>query len=99
MTKCEQCGKMVEALPIHTCPPVGKSDVDALVMDAQKTKAMAAAPRDGTVILAWHHVHSCWLPIKWHKVSNETMNWLEATITTWWPEESFTCWMDHPPAP
>jgi hypothetical protein len=62
------------------------------------SELMETAPRDGTVISAWHVVWKCWLPIKWDGESPDTP-WIEATLVVSWPENSFSCWVNHPEPP
>jgi len=60
---------------------------------------MDTAPRDGSYILAWHKVWRCWLTVKFCAEFKDSSTWIEATLSTRWPEEAFLCWMDCPPGP
>lgn len=68
-------------------------------------KTMDTAPRNVTVIQAWHTVHKCPISILWneegHDFNGETLHWFERSYTTAWPEGVFSHWMPLPgePAP
>lgn len=58
-------------------------------------------PRDGTKIQMWHKMWKCPVSVKFSKLKEyEKTPWLEITLSTCWPEESFTeHWMSLPDAP
>ncbi|WP_340584027.1 hypothetical protein [Brucella pseudintermedia] len=62
-----------------------------------------SAPKDGTVIQAWHQVHKCPVSVLWKDdgfpYRGERLNWHERTYTTAWPERAFTHWRPLPSAP
>jgi hypothetical protein len=60
----------------------------ALALQAldMQPRPIADAPRDGSLIYAWHKIHDCWIAIRF----TEKYGWIEKTLTTIWPEESFT---------
>lgn len=64
---------------------------------------MESAPKDGTVIIAWHTVHKCPIAIRWNDegflFGGETLHWIERSGTTAWPGGCFSDWMPLPPAP
>lgn len=66
-------------------------------------QSMSTAPRDGTVIQAWHTVHKCPISILWnkegHDFDGEALHWFERSYTTAWPEHAFSHWMPIPAAP
>gem|GEM_PF-6002318 len=59
-------------------------------------QAMDGAPKDGTVILAWHTVHKCPIAIRWNEEGfssgDETLHWFERSGTTAWPGGCFSHW-------
>lgn len=61
------------------------------------------APKDGTVIQAWHKVHKCPVSVLWKEdgfpYRGERLNWYERSYTTAWPERAFSHWMPLPAAP
>lgn len=61
------------------------------------------APKDGSVILAWHISHKCPVPVMWKDdgfpYQGKRLNWIERTYTTAWPERAFSHWMPLPTAP
>lgn len=61
------------------------------------------APKDGTVIMAWHTVHKCPMAIVWKErgfpYRGDVMNWYERSYTTAWPERCFSHWSPLPAAP
>lgn len=61
-------------------------------------ETMETAPRDGTVISVWHHMWKCPISVR-YVISNAPCKWIEATLTTQWPEEAFTHWMPLPISP
>lgn len=67
------------------------------------------APRDGTKITAWHQMWKCPVSVSYIAGRRSQCKWVEATITTEWPDEAFTHWQplldgpsvsstDQPPA-
>ena len=61
---------------------------------------MKDAPRNGDVILAWHKICDCWISVRWADSVIHTKNrgYVEATLTTEWPEEAFSHWINPPVA-
>lgn len=61
------------------------------------------APKDGTVIMAWHTVHKCPMAIVWKErgfpYRGDVMNWYERSYTTAWPERCFSHWSPMLAAP
>lgn len=59
------------------------------------------APKDGTLIEAWHHIWKCWLPLKYRTGVVDGCEWVEATGAVAWPSDAFTHWRlaSLPPAP
>jgi len=61
------------------------------------------APKDGTVIQAWHEVHKCPVSVLWKDdgfpYKGERLNWYERSYTTAWPERAFTHWRPLPASP
>ncbi len=61
------------------------------------------APRDGTVISAWHTVHKCPMSVLWKDEGfpfrGERLNWYERSYTTAWPERCFSHWCPLPAPP
>lgn len=49
-------------------------------------RPISEAPRDGTYVYAWHHVHNAWIAVRPISIGW----WSEKTYTTRWPEEAFT---------
>lgn len=66
-------------------------------------QTMDTAPRNGTVIQAWHTVHKCPISILWnekgHDFNGETLHWFERSYSTVWPEGVFSHWMPLPSQP
>lgn len=66
-------------------------------------QSIETAPRDGTVIMAWHTVHRCPMSVVWkepgHPFNGEVLNWYEKSYTTAWPERCFSHWQPLLPAP
>lgn len=66
-------------------------------------QTMETAPRNGTVIQAWHTVHKCPISILWnekgHEFNGETLHWFERSYTTVWPEGVFSHWTPLPSQP
>lgn len=56
------------------------------------------APRDGDLISAWHKVWKCPISVR-YVVSNAPCKWIEASMTTQWPEEAFSHWQPLPTGP
>lgn len=65
---------------------------------AQPWQDISTAPRDGTLISAWQKVWKCPISVR-YVVSNAPCKWVEATMTTQWPEEAFTHWRPAPEGP
>ena len=61
------------------------------------------APKDGTVIQAWHQVHRCPVSVLWKDdgfpYRGKRLNWYERTYTTAWPEHVFSHWRRLPSEP
>ncbi len=55
---------------------------------------MKDAPKDRK-ILAWHKVWKCWVSIQ----PSLEGHWKDCTLTTRWPTESFTGWIEPPKGP
>lgn len=64
---------------------------------------IASAPKDGTVVQAWHTVHKCPISVLWkeegHSFNGEVLHWYERSYTTAWPERCFSHWRPLPPPP
>jgi hypothetical protein len=71
------------------------SGVDRVVMPFD------TAPTDGRTFHAWHVVWKCWLPITRRQARGfpTGCQWIDATITTVWPAEAFSHWMEMPNGP
>lgn len=76
---------------------------EALLPAVSMWKTMDTAPRNGTVIQAWHTIHKCPISILWnnngHEFNGETLHWFERSYTTVWPEHVFSHWMPLPSQP
>lgn len=75
----------------------------AELIDCWNTRAsgwqpIATAPTDGTMISAWHRMWECPVSVR-YVVSNSPCKWIEATLTTQWPEDAFTHWRPLPAHP
>jgi hypothetical protein len=58
------------------------------------------APRDGTVILAWHRVYRCPISVFWREdLAISPTTWMEKTYANLWPEAAFSHWAPSPEAP
>jgi hypothetical protein len=77
--------------------------LSAQVQDVAGWQPIETAPKDGTVIQAWHTVHKCPISILWnkdgHDFNGEALHWFERSYTTAWPEHAFSHWMPLPAAP
>lgn len=80
-----------------------RSALSAQVQGVAGWQSMGTAPKDGTVIQAWHTVHNCPICILWnnegHDFNGEALHWFERSYTTAWPEHAFSHWMPLPAAP
>ncbi|KAB2792563.1 hypothetical protein F9K96_05315 [Brucella anthropi] len=76
---------------------------DAGKVEGDGWQQIESAPRDGTVIQAWHQVHKCPVSVLWKDggfpYGGERLNWYERSYTTAWPERAFTHWRPLPSAP
>lgn len=72
-------------------------------MKMAEWQPIETAPKDGTVIMAWHIAHKCPVPVLWKDggfpYKGERLSWIERTYTTAWPERAFSHWMPLPEAP
>lgn len=79
------------------------SALSAQVQDVAGWQTIDTAPKDGTVVQAWHTVHKCPISILWnkdgHDFNGEALHWFERSYTTAWPEHAFSHWMPLPAAP
>ena len=64
------------------------------------------APKDGTVIEAWHDIWKCVVAVKWANAETvKTLNipedcrWFCATMTNTWPNRAFTSWREKSEPP
>lgn len=78
-------------------------DLSAEPTQGEQWQPIETAPKDGTVILAWHIAHKCPVPVLWKDggfpYQGERLSWFERTYTTAWPERAFSYWMPLPTAP
>jgi hypothetical protein len=60
-----------------------------------------SAPKDGTVILAYHATWASWKSVMWlgDRSPHDGCPWVETGYTIAWPVESFWHWMPSPPPP
>jgi hypothetical protein len=63
-------------------------------MRADDWQPLSTAPRDGTTVQLWHVNWMAPVAAHWWKGG-----WLEATLTTKWPDEAFGCWKPMPAWP
>jgi|688.fasta_scaffold63372_8 hypothetical protein len=60
-------------------------------------------PKDGTKILRWHKLWQCPIAVKANNLEDSrlTFPWVECSLSTAWPEDSFVKdkWMPLPPPP
>ena len=58
------------------------------------------APRDGSTILAWHHIYHCPIAVFWRESPSLWPEpWIEKTYSNCWPEAAFTHWAPLPEPP
>ncbi len=76
---------------------------DAGKVEGDGWMPIESAPKDGTVIQAWHQVHKCPISVLWKDdgfpYRGKRLNWYERTYTTAWPEHVFFYWRPLPSAP
>ena len=93
---CAEIASSIRALSSPDHADAGKVEGDGWM-------PIESAPRDGTVIQAWHQVHKCPVSVLWKDggfpYGGERLNWYERSYTTAWPERAFTHWRTLPSAP
>jgi hypothetical protein len=69
----------------------GQCERQAEQLSARCWQPIATAPKDGTTVVLWHQSWRCPVSAR-YVVSNSPCKWIEATLTTQWPEEAFSHW-------
>lgn len=66
-------------------------------------RPIETAPKDGTVIQAWHTVHKCPMSVLWKEkgfpFNGSVLNWYEKSYTTAWPDGAFSHFRPLPAPP
>ncbi len=57
------------------------------------------APRDGTPIMMFHQVWNTPVAVRWRPDVVAGLPWVEVTLTSAWPVESFSHWAPLPEPP
>lgn len=82
---------IADKFPIIRDEAVPQGDADGWLIDDM--------PKDGTPILRWHKMWKCPIAVRYIPGKFDHP-WIEKTLTTSWPEESFTeHWQPLPAAP
>lgn len=66
---------------------------------APQWRDITTAPKDGTIISLWHKVWKCSVAARYLKGRSSGCKWVEATLTTEWPDDAFTHWQPLPAPP
>lgn len=93
----------VDMLPEQTTSIIGAIRLVGLCevwkLKAAEWQPIETAPKDGTIILVWHRIWKCPISARYLEGRKSQCKWVEATITTEWPDEAFTHWQSLLDAP